>query len=55
MRDENILAREMLPIWGDEAFLDSGIKFAYGSESIAYRKQRVCLPASMKLALNGYL
>ncbi|WWD04308.1 hypothetical protein V865_002377 [Kwoniella europaea PYCC6329] len=40
-RNENILAREALPIEGYTPFLDAGIKFAYGSESQAYRHRRI--------------
>ncbi|WWC95539.1 hypothetical protein V866_002404 [Kwoniella sp. B9012] len=41
LRNENILAREALPIEGYSPFLDAGIKFAYGSESQAYRHRRI--------------
>ncbi|KAK6908754.1 hypothetical protein L486_01602 [Kwoniella mangroviensis CBS 10435] len=41
LRNENILAREALPIEGYSPFLDAGTKFAYGSESQAYRHRRI--------------
>lgn len=30
MRIESVLAEEALPSWGDQAFLNEGLKFAYG-------------------------
>jgi len=41
MQNENILARDDLPVYGDADFLDLGTKFAYGSDNIAYRNRRV--------------
>ena len=32
LRNTELLAREALPVWGDERFLAEGIEFAYGSD-----------------------
>ena len=42
LRNERILLLDPLPIQGLETFLDVGNKLAYGGESPAYRKERVC-------------
>jgi aspartate aminotransferase len=41
MRNENILANEALPIWGDERFLQSALKFAYGEDTAHLKKRNV--------------
>ena len=33
MKAESVLADQVLPAWGDEKFLDAGVKFAYGAET----------------------
>ncbi|WVW86749.1 hypothetical protein I302_108803 [Kwoniella bestiolae CBS 10118] len=53
LRNENILAREALPIEGYAPFLDAGIKFAYGVESQAYRHRRIA--SIQALSLTGAL
>ncbi|WWC73523.1 uncharacterized protein I206_107495 [Kwoniella pini CBS 10737] len=41
LRNDNILAREALPVEGYAPFLDVGVKFAYGADSQAYRHKRI--------------
>ncbi|WWC65708.1 uncharacterized protein I303_108329 [Kwoniella dejecticola CBS 10117] len=53
LRNENILAREALPIEGYAPFLDAGVKFAYGAESQAYRHKRIA--AIQGFSLTGAL
>jgi len=45
MRNENILARQALPIEGESSFLDLATKLAYGADSVPYRSKRVSCPA----------
>jgi len=44
MRNENILAQEALPIQGRADFIDLGVKFAYGADTLAYRNRKVSCP-----------
>ena len=44
MRKSDFVAREALPIWGDDAFLEEGIKFAYGSDHVRFQKSNVSYP-----------
>jgi hypothetical protein len=50
LRNERILLLDPLPIQGLESFLDVGNKLAYGAESPAYRKERVCLISPIMFA-----
>jgi aspartate aminotransferase len=43
MRNESMLAAEALPVWGDDKFLEAGIKFAYGPDEKRYRRDHVSL------------
>lgn len=43
MREQSMLSREALPIQGDEAFLDVGLRCGYGAESAAYKQGRVSM------------
>lgn len=40
---ESILAKDALPIQGDERFLREGTKLVYGGESVIWRKEHVSL------------
>ncbi|KAK8849534.1 hypothetical protein IAR55_004868 [Kwoniella newhampshirensis] len=53
LRNENILAKEALPIEGHAPFLDVGIRFAYGVDSQPYRHRRIS--AIQALSLTGAL
>ncbi|WRT69523.1 uncharacterized protein IL334_006510 [Kwoniella shivajii] len=53
LRNENILAREALPIEGYAPFLDVGVRFAYGVDSQPYRHRRIS--AIQALSLTGAL
>ncbi|WWD20159.1 hypothetical protein CI109_104635 [Kwoniella shandongensis] len=53
LRNENILAKEAVPIEGYHPFLDAGIRFAYGVESQPYRHKRIS--AIQALSLTGAL
>ena len=41
MRTESVLAEEALPAWGDQAFLNEGLKFAYGEEEGRFQYKHV--------------
>ena len=41
MRNESILSSEALPSWGDEKFLEAGIRFAYGADEKQYHREHV--------------
>jgi len=41
MRTESVLAEEALPAWGDQAFLNEGLKFAYGEEEGRFQYKNV--------------
>ena len=43
MRTENLLAREALPVWGDEQFLEEGVKFAYGPDNVSFQLKNVSI------------
>ncbi|KAK1923721.1 pyridoxal phosphate-dependent transferase [Papiliotrema laurentii] len=53
MRNESMLAAEALPVWGDDKFLEAGIKFAYGTDEKRYRRDHVS--AVQAISLTGAL
>ncbi|KAK4687119.1 hypothetical protein P7C73_g3003, partial [Tremellales sp. Uapishka_1] len=53
LRNENILAKEALPIHGYAPFIEAGIKFAYGADSVALREKRIS--AIQAISITGAL
>jgi hypothetical protein len=52
IRDRNVPARRNAPVWGDDKFLEAGIKFAYGPDEKRYRRDPLN-PGNERLILVG--